>query len=43
MAIIHFTNYKRGQSRSSMALVMEYVQREMKTRFGELRLVTGIN
>ena len=43
MAIIHFTNYKRGQSRSSMALVMEYVQREVKTRFGELRLVTGIN
>jgi len=26
-----------------MALVMEYVQREVKTRFGELRLVTGIN
>ena len=26
-----------------MALVMEYVQREMKTRYGELRLVTGIN
>ena len=43
MAIIHFTNYKRGQSRSSMALVMRYVQREVKTRYGELRLVTGIN
>ena len=26
-----------------MALVMEYVQREMKTHYGELRLVTGIN
>ena len=26
-----------------MALVMEYVQREVKTRYGELRLVTGIN
>ena len=26
-----------------MALVMEYVQREMKTRYGELRLVTGVN
>ena len=43
MAIIHFTNYKRGQSRSSMALVMRYVQREVKTRYGELRLVTGVN
>ena len=43
IAIVNFTNYKRGQSRSSMALVMEYVQREMKTRYGELRLVTGIN
>ena len=26
-----------------MALVMRYVQREVKTRYGELRLVTGIN
>lgn len=26
-----------------MALVMEYVQREVKTLYGELRLVTGIN
>jgi len=26
-----------------MALVMRYVQREMKTRYGELRLVTGVN
>ena len=26
-----------------MALVMEYVQREVKTLYGELRLVTGSN
>ena len=43
IAIVNFTNYNKGQSRTSMALVMRYVQREVKTRYGELRLVTGIN
>ena len=43
IAIVNFTNYKKGQSRTSMALVMRYVQREAKTLWEDQRLVTGIN
>ena len=43
IAIVNFTNYKKGQSCTSMALVMRYVQREAKTLWNEQRLITGIN
>ena len=43
MAIISFTNYKRGQSGGCMGAVMRYTMQEKKTEFEGQRLVTGIN
>ena len=43
MAIISFTNYKRGQSGGCMGDVMRYTMRDKKTEFEGQRLVTGIN
>lgn len=43
MAIISFTNYKRGQTTGCMGAVMRYTMQEWKTEFEGQQLVTGIN
>ena len=43
MAIISFTNYKRGQTAGCMGTVMRYTMQDKKTEFEGQRLVTGIN
>ena len=43
MAIINFTNYKRGQTSGCMGAVMRYTMQNKKTEFDGQRLVTGIN
>ena len=43
MAIISFTNYKRGQTAGCMGAVMRYTMQDKKTKFDGQRLVTGIN
>lgn len=43
VAIISFTNYKRGQTTGCMGAVMRYTMQDKKTRFEDRRLVTGIN
>lgn len=43
IAIIHFTNYPKGQSRACMGAVMKYTQQEKKTLWKEHQLVSGIN
>lgn len=43
IAIIHFTNYPKGQNRSCMAAVMKYTMRETKTLWEGRQLVSGIN
>ena len=43
MAIIGFTNYKRGQTTGCMGAVMRYTMQDKKTEFDGQRLVTGIN
>ena len=43
MAIISFTNYKRGQTTGCMRAVMRYTMQDKKTEFSGQRLVTGIN
>lgn len=43
MAIISFTNYKRGQTTGCMGAVMRYTMQDKKTGFDGQRLVTGIN
>ena len=43
MAIINFTNYKRGQTRGCMGAVMRYTMQEWKTTTADgQKLVTGI-
>lgn len=43
MAIVSFTNYKRGQTRGGMGAVMRYTAQEWKTEHDGRQLVTGIN
>ena len=43
MAIISFTNYKRGQTTGCMGAVMRYTMQDKKTEFDGRKLVTGIN
>ena len=43
MAIVSFTNYKRGQTRGGMGAVMRYTAQVWKTEFNGRQLVTGIN
>ena len=43
MAIISFTNYKRGQTAGCMGAVIRYTMQDKKTNFDGQRLVTGIN
>ena len=43
MAIISFTNYKRGQTTGCMGAVMRYTMQDQKTEFEGQQLVTGIN
>ena len=43
MAIISFTNYKRGQTTGCMGAVMRYTMQNKKTEFEGQQLVTGIN
>ena len=43
MAIISFTNYKRGQTAGCMGAVVRYTMQDKKTEFEGQRLVTGIN
>ena len=43
MAIISFTNYKRGQSTGCMGAVMRYTMQDKKTEFEGQQLITGIN
>lgn len=43
MAIISFTNYKRGQTTGCMSAVMRYTMQNKKTEFEGQQLVTGIN
>lgn len=43
IAIIHFTNYPKGQSRACMGAVMKYTMQEKKTLWEAHKLVSGIN
>ena len=43
IAIIHFTNYPKGQSRPCMAAVMRYTMQDKKTAWEDKQLVTGVN
>lgn len=43
MAIISFTNYKRGQTTGCMGAVMRYTMQSKKTEFEGQQLITGIN
>jgi len=43
MAIVSFTNYKRGQTKGGMSAVMKYTKQDWKTQFNGRQLVTGIN
>ena len=43
MAIISFTNYKRGQTTGCMGAVMRYTMQDKKTKCDGQQLVTGIN
>ena len=43
MAVISFTNYKRGQTAGCMGAVMRYTMQDKKTECDGQRLVTGIN
>ena len=43
MAIISFTNYKRGQATGCMGAVMRYTMQDKKTMCDGQQLVTGIN
>ena len=43
MAIISFTNYKRGQTTGCMGAVMRYTMQNKKTKCDGQQLVTGIN
>lgn len=43
MAIISFTNYKRGQTTGCMSAVMRYTMQDKKAEFEGQQLVTGIN
>lgn len=43
MAIISFTNYKRGQTTGCMSAVLRYTMQDKKTEFEGQQLVTGIN
>ena len=43
MAIVSFTNYKRGQTRGGMGAVMRYTAQDWKTEHNGRQLVTGIN
>lgn len=43
MAIVSFTNYKRGQTKGGMRAVMRYTMQEKKTLWDDRQLVTGIN
>ena len=43
MAIISFTNYKRGQSTGCMGAVMRYTMQDKKTEFEGQQLIAGIN
>ena len=43
MAIINFTNYKRGQTTGCMGAVMRYTMQDKKTKCDGQQLVTGIN
>ena len=43
MAIVSFTNYKRGQTRGGMGAVMRYTAQNWKTEHDGRQLVTGIN
>ena len=43
IAIIHFTNYPKGQSRVCMRAVMKYTQQEKKTLWKGRQLVSGVN
>ena len=43
IAIIHFTNYPKGQSRACMGAVMRYTQQEKKTLWKGRQLVSGVN
>ena len=43
IAIIHFTNYPKGQSRACMGAVIRYTQQEKKTLWEGRQLVSGVN
>ena len=43
MAIVSFTNYKRGQTCGGMGAVMRYTAQDWKTEHDGRQLVTGIN
>ena len=43
IAVVHFANRPKGQSRAGMAAVMAYTMREEKTKWQGQQLVSGIN
>lgn len=43
MATVNFINRKKGQTRAGMKFVLKYIQREDKTLFEGMKLVSGVN
>lgn len=43
MATVNFINRKKSQTRAGMKFVLEYTQREDKTLFEGMKLVSGLN
>ena len=43
MAIIHFINRQKSQTKAGLKFLLDYTTREDKTKFNGKRLITGIN
>ena len=43
MAIIHFINRQKSQTKAGLKFLLDYTMREDKTMFNGKRLITGIN
>lgn len=43
MAIIHFINRQKSQTKAGLKFLLSYTMREDKTMFNGKRLITGIN
>ena len=43
IAIVNFMKGSKGQSRGGMAAVMRYASQDEKTKWGDMKLVSGVN